>query len=284
MTVETNVYVPKAGIDEKFIKSCEAVRITDENIEDVSAWCYGTASFASQGAMCIDVLTKFGTMVIDVKATITGGYRQVTKRAWVGYWVTRDEDGFNVFSNETFEMTFVTKLELPDDEVTEIVGKSDVISSEIVDQYFVMDPETDDLLPKTTFLANGMVVLVASPRLKANISRIDEAWVKDRALKENRWCRVTEFERIHETNEYRFVGVYADGTKRVRQATAYEPWIVKMDSIGESAELATRRYKEIYDLVATAMTYATMTKFHMNAVKGREEMAEQTTKTILDII
>jgi hypothetical protein len=124
----------------------------------------------------------------------------------------------------------------------------------VVPKFYDMDPKTEDMLPSGRYLANGMKVLIASSNTRSRTDDLSVDWVHDAAITNNRWCTVTHLEVIN--NHTRFVGVYEDGTKRMRVAATTEAWLVKIDSITEANKLATARYAEVFALIEDAMTVA----------------------------
>lgn len=101
-----------------------------------------------------------------------------------------------------------------------------------VPQYYTMDPETEDLLPSGDMLRDGMVVLLESPSWR--FIDVDKKNVSDAAfslaLERNRWCTITHLK--SRLGRVSFVGVYEDGTKRMRLVPRPDlAWLVKLDSI-----------------------------------------------------
>lgn len=115
-----------------------------------------------------------------------------------------------------------------------------------VDQYYVMDPEFEDLLPGGMDLKEGMVVLIGDSTHRMDIPHaiLKGGWFLESARKDNRWCTVTNLE-VETHHEYdrrtgelvrsfpvvTFIGVYGDGTKYKRSFDMNIPWLVKKDSI-----------------------------------------------------
>lgn len=139
-----------------------------------------------------------------------------------------------------------------------------------VPKFYRMNPETDDLLPNGRHLANGMRVLVDSSKLRINMDEDLSDWQEDRALEMNRWCTIGALE-VHEGG-VRFIGVYDDGSKRMRNYGIDQSWLIKIDSIRDSVNVMTDQYQQVYDLVTSAMTTVTETIFD-------EELSDQA-KTI----
>ncbi len=100
-----------------------------------------------------------------------------------------------------------------------------------VPQTYTMDPETEDLLPSGEMLREGMVVLIESWQWRYDIDRELTDRSFNLALQRNRWCTVTQIKRNELGNHFKFVGVYEDGTKRVREIPTGVAWLVKLDSI-----------------------------------------------------
>lgn len=127
------------------------------------------------------------------------------------------------------------------------------IFSQFAPKFYKMNPKTDDLLPSGNHLANGMKVLIAdsSQRVKIDMKLTD--WQEDRALENNRWCTVGALE--VSDSAIRFIGVYEDGSKRMRVATPNEAWLVKIDSIRESVNLHTEKFAIVRELVSEAVKF-----------------------------
>lgn len=121
---------------------------------------------------------------------------------------------------------------------------SDIDIAQLVPQFFVMDPSTEDLLPNGDHLVDGMIVLIEDHMARSNLRRLEngnpitgemDSYEGNRALECNRWCTVTNLE-LH---PYRgdmgrlvsFIAVYEDGTKRKRTYNRDYAWFVKLDSI-----------------------------------------------------
>lgn len=123
-----------------------------------------------------------------------------------------------------------------------------------VDQHYLMDPATEDLITKGSKLKNGMRVLIeGSALLRENIDVPLDGYSRQRALENNRWCVVSDLEiqeRWDDGNDWgygnfggrrraprkvdpliSFVGVYDDGTKIKRSYADSYAWLVKKDSL-----------------------------------------------------
>lgn len=104
--------------------------------------------------------------------------------------------------------------------------------SQFVDQYYRMDPETEDLFYGSE-LMDGMRVLTASFRDRADLRYADKGkGDAELALKRNRWCTVSKY-RTDDT-EVSFIGIYDDGTKIIHTHSVTHGWLVKLDSIPDN--------------------------------------------------
>lgn len=99
-----------------------------------------------------------------------------------------------------------------------------------VDQYYQMDPNTDDLI-RGSELRNGMRVLFEDPTTRLLIDPKGELTNKQRSVtdKWNRWCIVSDL-RTEGRTSY-FIGLYDDGTKFTFARDLNNGWYVKKDSI-----------------------------------------------------
>lgn len=103
---------------------------------------------------------------------------------------------------------------------------------DLVDKYYQMDPEMDDLIYGGQ-LRNNMRVLVEDPNHRDELNCEGQYPVASHRLvtrmRWNRWTRVTQLER--EDNRICFVGLYLDGTKSSFVSNLKQGWYVKKDSI-----------------------------------------------------
>jgi hypothetical protein len=110
----------------------------------------------------------------------------------------------------------------------------------LVDKYYEMDPETEDLLNNATFIVDGMVVLIENPAHRENVAQNMTAGILANARMKNRWCTVTQA-KISYAGEnaptLSFVAVYEDGVKRKVIYAADLAWLVKKDSIPRIDEI-----------------------------------------------
>src|SRR5690348_203673 len=106
-----------------------------------------------------------------------------------------------------------------------------------VDRFYEMKPGFEDLRFGTD-LRNGMIVLLADHLLRGDPERMNENGYEAQRVKTvNAWCTVSELNVIPRFGSplIRFVGLYADGVKRIRTYDASYAWIVKLDSIEATA-------------------------------------------------
>jgi hypothetical protein len=97
-----------------------------------------------------------------------------------------------------------------------------------VDKFYVAQSEFEDIVFGKN-LRDGMIVLLEDTLLRADIDSIRSNYDQARADEVNRWCEVTRLETIPTGygSLVSFVGVYPDGTQRVRRYSADYAWIVK---------------------------------------------------------
>lgn len=96
---------------------------------------------------------------------------------------------------------------------------------------YVAHSNTDTILYGDE-LENGMRVLIEDTLFRgdpANAGSVTNS--QERVNETAAWCTVTKFKF---GGVIRFVGLYDDGTMRVRQYARSIAWIVKLDSIPES--------------------------------------------------
>jgi hypothetical protein len=99
----------------------------------------------------------------------------------------------------------------------------------LVDAFYEMDPETEDVLSNGTLVVDGMKVLIESPSNRTIVhDQLSDTGLYE-ARRDNSWCKVenSAIEGAYVT----FVGVYEDGVKRKRTVAKSEAWIVKKDTI-----------------------------------------------------
>lgn len=116
--------------------------------------------------------------------------------------------------------------------VTDVFGgksKFELRSSQFVDQYYEMDPETEDLLDNGSLVIDGMKVLLEDPQFRTNIHDGMSAYEISGARMTNRWATVEKAKLVD--GNLSFVGVYDDGIKRKVVREIRLAWLVKKDSI-----------------------------------------------------
>lgn len=111
----------------------------------------------------------------------------------------------------------------------------------ITGQRYTMDPETEDLIYGDK-LENGMVVMIEASLVRGSVDSTSK-YEQERALTANRWCEVTELRVRPRYGEegpdplIKFIGLYADGTKRERTYSGGYCWFVKKDSLPKPADV-----------------------------------------------
>lgn len=123
-------------------------------------------------------------------------------------------------------------------------------TTEFVDQYYRMNPETEDVLFDGTYLRDGMRVLIEDPYKRANTPT--KLFPSDDVLHEllvnNRWCVVSQAAITPGGHYVNFVGVYDDGTKTKRMNERSNAWIVKLDSIPPVVEQINELVDQHYEM------------------------------------
>lgn len=120
----------------------------------------------------------------------------------------------------------------------------------LVDKFYKMDPDTEDILLDGTELQNEMCVLIESPIKRNDTSLIARTLLGQYWLNiNNRWCTVTKLKLDYTTSSISFVAVYADGLKAKRQYDMSYAWIVKkgFETRPFQNEVKPFRYSETID-------------------------------------
>lgn len=99
---------------------------------------------------------------------------------------------------------------------------------DVVSYYQEYDLETEDLLYGDD-LVDGMVVLAVDRTDEERLYADKTPDTRQGLIIKNRWCRVSSFRA--EGNAIFFIGIYAEGRKRIRMSLSKEGWIVKKDSV-----------------------------------------------------
>lgn len=115
----------------------------------------------------------------------------------------------------------------------DVFGGEVPLKADFVDQYYEMDPKTEDVLHNGSLIHNGMTVLVEDPNYRVQISGTLSVDDLARARLRNRWCTVEESKVIRrsDTPLLEFIGVYEGGVKRKWSIPTSWAWIVRKDSI-----------------------------------------------------
>lgn len=74
----------------------EAVRVTDENMEDIAKWCGGQVESATQSGKTVKYIK------VDVKNPMT----ERQKKAYIGDWVLYAGKGWKCYTNKAFHGCF----------------------------------------------------------------------------------------------------------------------------------------------------------------------------------
>lgn len=132
--------------------------------------------------------------------------------------------------------------------------------SDIVEQNYEMDPETDDIFT-SDMLQYGMRVLVENPQDRESLksmSLMERLGIEfdktnlSRIRKLNRWCTVSHMRLTGDM--VTFIGTYEDGVKCLRTASVNSAWIVKKDSIPAESDTEA----EMWSKISTIMVEAAM--------------------------
>ncbi|QAY17192.1 hypothetical protein SEA_MADAMATO_74 [Streptomyces phage Madamato] len=163
------------------------------------------------------------------------------------------------------------------------------MTEQFVPKYYVMDPDTEEIIFDAKSLADGMEVLIGDPNERARPEKdLDGDWGQDRLLERNRWCTVSKVTMIPGTaNSVQFLATYEDGTQRKRSYSVQQSWIVKKDSIPASLLLATDRYMNVYSLVLGAFRELMLGETESGTFEPDPEarqIAEAATRQILGLL
>lgn len=105
----------------------------------------------------------------------------------------------------------------------------DITNQIFTPRVHAMDPEFEDVVFGTD-LQNGMIVLLQDSLMKGDPEYIANDYDKERLMKCNRWCEVTQFRIINRNDDaplIKFMGVYSDGTKYPRTYDSNYTWVIK---------------------------------------------------------
>lgn len=109
---------------------------------------------------------------------------------------------------------------------------------EPVSKFYQMDPATDEIAMSGYRLCDGMIVLIEGDfmreltdedRERAGYTSERNDYEKQRLIENNRWALVTQFEERRHHEQIKFVAVYADGTKHVRNYGESHEWYFKLN-------------------------------------------------------
>lgn len=159
----------------------------------------------------------------------------------------------------------------------------------MVPKYYLMDPDTEKLLPNGKALQDGMKVLIESANMRVDIDRDLKPWEMDRALKRNRWAIISEVMQTtwDKNNAVVFVATYEDGTQSKEVWNDSYAWLVKKDTIPSGDQEEKREKVQLY-LMATIMdTMQMMMSEEMSEDEKNTQLTdivEKATDNILDIL
>jgi hypothetical protein len=123
------------------------------------------------------------------------------------------------------------------------------IKKTFVSKYEPMNPEKEFLLADSSFLQNGMVVLIADPNYRASEDDMQADWGIHRALEKNRWCKISHLKFYASGMNYQFVGTYDDKTQMIRRGDERVHWFIKKDSVDVLQQIR----RKVSDQVVEAM-------------------------------
>jgi hypothetical protein len=101
--------------------------------------------------------------------------------------------------------------------------------NQFVDQWYVMHPDTEELLYDGSELKEGMRVLIGDRRLRLDLTTERPASEYYHAMQRNRWCIVSKIELFE--HQVIFLATYDDGTKFKRTEQTTYPWLVKKNTL-----------------------------------------------------
>lgn len=228
----------------------EAVQVTLKNYMDVYPWCNGWIE--GKGTICLYAWSEVHSEAV-----------KTVVRPDIDVWIARDDKGrFHTFIDENFKECFTEKVDEP------------FVPGLFVEKYYMMNPETEDVLLDGTELRDGMTVLLENPIDRASYGVSDRMHT---VLKKNRWCTVTKLNVYVDSNTVRFVGVYEDGTKIARTHNVPTPWLVKLDSIPE--EDPTNEFLK-KDMVEFAKNYAEISSAINDKIRDKFMAVEEGSTTL----
>lgn len=138
--------------------------------------------------------------------------------------------------------------------VSDVFGgksKFEVRSSQFVDKYYEMDPETEDVLDNGSLVIDGMKVLLEDPAFRQKIHEDMAPYEISAARVTNRWATVENRKLIGANIS--FIAVYGDGIKRKVSLAVEHAWIVKKDSIPRIDTLMTNEGTYLSELPTAKM-------------------------------
>ncbi len=99
----------------------------------------------------------------------------------------------------------------------------------MVDKWYEMDPELEDVLYDSSELRNGMFVLPESAEMRIDVRgpmTPSQLWL---ARRRNRWAFITRLEHSVTIGQVNFLAEFEDGTKAKVEYDKSVSWLVKLD-------------------------------------------------------
>ena len=137
----------------------------------------------------------------------------------------------------------------------------------MVSKYFVMNPETDDLLLTGYRLRPGMEVLIEDHKLRGDVNGYEDEAVMHRLLQYNRWCVIED---LRFNKEFvNFIGKYEDGTKRSFTLELTHSWFVKKESLNKNEQALAEDLDFLKVTLNEVGRFGMYLESHDAQVKGR---------------
>ena len=108
---------------------------------------------------------------------------------------------------------------------------------DFVDQYYLMNPQKEELLFDGHYLSDGMVVLIANPKHRSALVNIEKSPSRFyNALMMNRWAKISNVHVVNPTDSsgdvyVEFVATYQDETQFKHRWSVSESWFVDKSSL-----------------------------------------------------
>jgi hypothetical protein len=145
--------------------------------------------------------------------------------------------------------------------------KPDFDTSLMVPKHYLMNPETDEVVPNGFKLLNGMSVLIENPTSRVDPKAINGYGDYNLTLERNCWCEVSHLT-IWNNERVTFVGIYENGVKIHRDEPVKAAWLVWIDSIPEYRDAASE--PEYIDTGIPESTRRALKKYETMSPRERE--------------